>query len=292
MSEPEDDLELQALQRQLDDAFETTRPRPGFEDDLWLRMQSRRPFSSRVRDALAGLFQGIRAVPAVPLASVAAVLVVVIGVGIFSLSGLGRGGASSTSGSLAAQRWKRRRNVPGLPDPLAASPRLPWLRAARTRYPSSTRRPRSRRRRVRRSRHSDVGGPATTSRSAPRRCSATRSRRSIRCRPVRGFSGRRVGAQAGRIPRPVHGLGLHADRARHGPGAGCRNRRISSSPPPRSRASQPRGRSRPTSPSCSSPSTAWRRNGHTRLSSTEPPTSSRSISCASSTRQATGSPTS
>jgi hypothetical protein len=101
MSEPEDDLELQALQRQLDDAFETTRPRPGFEDDLWLRMQSRRPFPSRLRDALAGLVQGIRAVPAVPLASVAAVLVVVIGVGIFSLSGLGRGGASSTERQLS-----------------------------------------------------------------------------------------------------------------------------------------------------------------------------------------------
>ncbi|MGA8922623.1 MAG: hypothetical protein WB682_05705, partial [Candidatus Dormiibacterota bacterium] len=91
MSETEDDLELQALQRQLDDAFETTRPRPGFEDDLWLRMQSRRPFSFRLRDALDGLIQGIRAVPAVPLASVAAVLVVLLGVGVFSLSGLGRG---------------------------------------------------------------------------------------------------------------------------------------------------------------------------------------------------------
>lgn len=102
MSEPEDELELQALQRQLDDAFETTRPRPGFEDDLWLRMQSRRPFSSRVRDALSGLVQGIREVPAVPMASVAAVLVVVIGVGIFTLSGLGRaGGTSSTSAPLA-----------------------------------------------------------------------------------------------------------------------------------------------------------------------------------------------
>ncbi|HUZ88110.1 MAG TPA: hypothetical protein VNF26_14280 [Candidatus Baltobacterales bacterium] len=101
MSEPEDELDLQALQRQLDDAFETTRPRTGFEDDLWLRMQSRRPFTSRLSDALAGLVQGIRAVPAVPLASVAAVLVVLIGVGILNLSGLGRGGAANSSAPLA-----------------------------------------------------------------------------------------------------------------------------------------------------------------------------------------------
>ena len=100
MSEPEE-LELQALQRQLDDAFETTRPRPGFEDDLWLRMQSRRPFTTRLGDAIAGLVAGIRAVPAVPLASVAAVLVVLLGVGLFSLSGLGRGGASGTERQLS-----------------------------------------------------------------------------------------------------------------------------------------------------------------------------------------------
>ena len=42
MSEQEDDLELAALQRQLDDAFETTRPRVGFEDELWTRIESRR----------------------------------------------------------------------------------------------------------------------------------------------------------------------------------------------------------------------------------------------------------
>jgi hypothetical protein len=122
MSEPEDDLELQALQRQLDDAFETTRPRPGFEDDLWLRMQSRRPFPSRLRDALAGLVQGIRAVPAVPLASVAAVLVVLIGVGIFSLSGLGRGGGAFTSSGSLALSAGPNRTVAG---PVGSYGRLP-----------------------------------------------------------------------------------------------------------------------------------------------------------------------
>ncbi|TME36621.1 MAG: hypothetical protein E6I61_15930, partial [Chloroflexi bacterium] len=92
MSEPDDQLELQALQRQLDDAFETTRPRTGFEDELWLRMQSSRPARSRFRDALSGFLQGIREVPAVPAGVVAVLLVVVIGVGTVALSGLGRGG--------------------------------------------------------------------------------------------------------------------------------------------------------------------------------------------------------
>jgi hypothetical protein len=100
MSEQQDDLELEALSRQLDDAFQTTRPRTGFEDELWTRMQARRPFGTRLLDSLRGLVQGIREVPAVPLAAVAAVLVVVFGVGLFAYSGLGRS-ASSTSGGSA-----------------------------------------------------------------------------------------------------------------------------------------------------------------------------------------------
>ena len=106
MSEPDGDLELQGLQRELDDAFHTTRPRPAFEDELWLKMQTSRPPARRLGDALAAFFQGIREVPAVPLAAVAAVLVVVIGVGIIAYSGrghLGGGGASSTAGESAAR---------------------------------------------------------------------------------------------------------------------------------------------------------------------------------------------
>ena len=97
----DDDLELEALQRQLDDAFQTTRPRPAFEDELWTRMQAHRPVGSRLRDAWRGLIQGIREVPAVPMAAVAAVLVVIIGAGLFAYSGLGRG-AGGTATSLSA----------------------------------------------------------------------------------------------------------------------------------------------------------------------------------------------
>jgi hypothetical protein len=102
MSDSED-LELEALQRQLDDAFETTRPRPAFEDELWTRMQAQRPATSRLRDAWLGLIQGIREVPTVPMAAVAAVLVVIIGAGLFAYSGLGRGAGSGTTSLSAGQ---------------------------------------------------------------------------------------------------------------------------------------------------------------------------------------------
>jgi hypothetical protein len=100
MSEDED-FELQALQRQLDDAFQTTRPRPAFEDELWLRIQSRRPIWSRIRDGVTGLVAGLKEAPAVPSAAVAVLLILVVGAGIFALSGLHPGGgATSATGAL------------------------------------------------------------------------------------------------------------------------------------------------------------------------------------------------
>ena len=98
MTDEQDDLELQALQRRLDDAFATTRPRRGFEDDLWLRMQARRPLWARIRDAFGGLAAGVREAPAVPLAAVAVVLIAVVGIGIVG-TGLGsHNSESATSG--------------------------------------------------------------------------------------------------------------------------------------------------------------------------------------------------
>lgn len=96
-------LELRALQRQLDDAFETTRPRPDFGDELWLRVRSSRPAPRRLRDALAGLWQGVRELPAVPAAATALVLVVAIGTAIFVVGGFGHGGGgvATTNGSTA-----------------------------------------------------------------------------------------------------------------------------------------------------------------------------------------------
>jgi hypothetical protein len=98
----EEDLDLLALQRQLDDAFQTTRPRPAFEDELWLRIQSRRPIWSRFREGLAGLIEGVREAPAIPSAAVAIVLIVLVGAGIFTMNGLPRGGGGSTSSALGS----------------------------------------------------------------------------------------------------------------------------------------------------------------------------------------------
>jgi hypothetical protein len=96
MSEDED-LDLQALQRQLDDAFQTTRPRAAFEDELWLRMQAHRPIWTRLRDGVAGFVAALREAPAVPSTAVAILLIVVVGAGIVRLSGLPRGGGASLS---------------------------------------------------------------------------------------------------------------------------------------------------------------------------------------------------
>jgi hypothetical protein len=125
MSERDDDLELQAIQRELDDAFETTRPRRGFEDELWMRMQSRRPAANRLRDAIGGLFQGLRAVPAVPAAAVATLLVVVIGVGVLALSGAHVGGGGNASSGSAPLSLSQQRNQGGSSTAYGPFGRLP-----------------------------------------------------------------------------------------------------------------------------------------------------------------------
>src|SRR5260370_39073072 len=101
----DEDLELQALQRRLDDAFQTTRPRAGFEDELWSKMQARRPVWSRAAEFVSGFIASIREAPAVPAAAVAVVLVVALGIGIIARSGVhfGAGGASNSSNAVPAE---------------------------------------------------------------------------------------------------------------------------------------------------------------------------------------------
>lgn len=123
MSEQDEDLELQALQRKLDDAFETTRPRRGFEDELWLRIQSSRPARSRLSDAWAGFWQGVRAVPAVPAAAVAVAMVVVIGVALVGYSGLlhpGGNASTAAGGAFAPQSNQYSGDFGRLPTPVFA----------------------------------------------------------------------------------------------------------------------------------------------------------------------------
>jgi hypothetical protein len=118
MSENGDDLELQALQRQLDDAFETTRPRTGFDDELWRRVQSSRPAPRRARDAFAGFFGGLRAVPVVPVTAVALVLVVILGVGLLFQVKPGGGGANTASQYAPAEGSLNAGNFGKLPTPV------------------------------------------------------------------------------------------------------------------------------------------------------------------------------
>lgn len=92
--EMDEDLETLALERQLADAFATTRPRPAFEDELWLKVQSSRPAPRRIRDALGGFWNAVREVPAVPAAATALVLVAAIGVGVVAVNGIGHGGGA------------------------------------------------------------------------------------------------------------------------------------------------------------------------------------------------------
>jgi hypothetical protein len=97
MSEQGEDLELQALQRQLDDAFATTRPRRDYEDELWLALQQSRPARTRLGEAFAAFFAPLRRLPVVPVAGVAAALVVVIGVGLLAYGGVGHSPSSGTT---------------------------------------------------------------------------------------------------------------------------------------------------------------------------------------------------
>ena len=69
MSEERD---LEALQKRLDHAFASTRPRRGFEDELWSRMQARRSFRVRLRERV----RSVRLAPALGALAVVAVVVV------------------------------------------------------------------------------------------------------------------------------------------------------------------------------------------------------------------------
>src|SRR5579859_4957231 len=99
VNEPEDELELQAMQRELEDAFATMRPRAGFEGELWQRMQAQRPAPNKIRDAFTGFWASVRAVPMAPAAATAAVLVVAVGVGLLTYTGAlrGHGGAATSA---------------------------------------------------------------------------------------------------------------------------------------------------------------------------------------------------
>jgi len=110
----EEDLETKALQRQLDDAFQTTRPRRGFEDELWSKIQARRPWWHTAGAFFAAIVGGVRRVPPAPAAAVALLLVLVLGIGLLgSLGHRGGAGGAATSLSQGVQRGGQYNPVAG-----------------------------------------------------------------------------------------------------------------------------------------------------------------------------------
>jgi hypothetical protein len=99
----DEDLELAALERKLDDAFQTTRPRADFEDELWLRMQSKRPLWQRLRDLVGGLGDSARQTPGIPAAAVATIVIVALVGSIYLTSNWPTGGGA-TSATLGGAR--------------------------------------------------------------------------------------------------------------------------------------------------------------------------------------------
>lgn len=89
-----DQQELDRLAERLDIAFAATRPRRGFEDELWASLDRRRPWWVRFAT-------GARRLNLVPYAGALAALVLVIGAGGLLLSGRHAGGGAATTSSQA-----------------------------------------------------------------------------------------------------------------------------------------------------------------------------------------------
>jgi len=85
------------LQERLDQAFATTRPRRGFEDELWSRIQARRSPWARFLESARRVQLG----PA--LAGLAVLLVVVVAGGLLLRGAPHAGGGASTAGGLSPQ---------------------------------------------------------------------------------------------------------------------------------------------------------------------------------------------
>jgi hypothetical protein len=92
------------LERQLESAFRSTRPRRSFEDELWRNLQRRRPLSEKLGAWLGG-------VPWIPaLATVSALAVAVFGF-VFLLGDVGPRGGASSSGAAPAEKQSQQQTA-------------------------------------------------------------------------------------------------------------------------------------------------------------------------------------
>jgi len=113
-----DDPGTEELERRLDAAFASTRPRRGFEDELWQRLHSRRPWWRRVRAPAPKALPALGALVGVLLVGFLVVTLVSSG----ALRGHGPGGAGSTTTSAGSA--KQELAFGALPRPAAISASL------------------------------------------------------------------------------------------------------------------------------------------------------------------------
>lgn len=120
MSEP-NGSDLEELERRLDAAFATTRPRRGFEDELWAQLTRRRAWWRRL--AWPQPLRGPAPLAGLALVVVAGLVVVVVApFGARALHGTG-GGTASTAAAPAHPQYGSAEGLPfgPLPLPRAAS---------------------------------------------------------------------------------------------------------------------------------------------------------------------------
>ena len=110
------------LERRLDAAFRGTRPRRGFEDELWARLQAQRPWWRRIGDGLGGVRWG----------GVATGLTAVLVVGLLVVTVVRLGGARGGGAGMSSAAVPATRAAPGGAADSAGLPfgRLPAPRAA------------------------------------------------------------------------------------------------------------------------------------------------------------------
>ena len=95
-----DDNGMEELERQLDAAFASTRPRRGFEDELWQRLDAKRPWWRRVRVPVPGALPALGGLVGVLLVGFLVVTLVSSG----ALQGHGPGGAGSATTSAGSAK--------------------------------------------------------------------------------------------------------------------------------------------------------------------------------------------
>jgi len=112
-----DEPDLHDLERELDAAFASTRPRRGFDDELWRRLQARRPWWRRVRLPVSRALAALGGLAAVVLVGFL-IVTVVNGGALRSSQGAAGSAAQRTSAGPASLQF----GLLPRPSPVAVAP--------------------------------------------------------------------------------------------------------------------------------------------------------------------------